>query len=128
MAAPCSRRPARVVASSLARDLLSYCNGCLRYLTRQVSLAMRWSKKKWRHRGSNAGPLDLQSNALPTELCHRLSSRHTRVRGLPLSSLSRGAFPYDKGFSTQYISSKEWHHRPTAVGKMMPSVLKNLVL
>ena len=22
----------------------------------------------WRHRGSNAGPLDLQSNALPTEL------------------------------------------------------------
>ena len=26
----------------------------------------------WRHRGSNAGPLDLQSNALPTELWHRI--------------------------------------------------------
>ena len=27
--------------------------------------------KKWGHRGSNAGPLELQSTALPTELCPR---------------------------------------------------------
>ncbi len=28
-------------------------------------------EKKWGHRGSNAGPLDLQSTALPAELCPR---------------------------------------------------------
>ena len=30
----------------------------------------------WRHRGSNAGPLDLQSNALPTELFRLLDTPH----------------------------------------------------
>jgi hypothetical protein len=31
-------------------------------------------EKKWGHRGSNAGPLELQSTALPTELCPLLFS------------------------------------------------------
>jgi hypothetical protein len=48
-----------------------------RYYEQKSSLILRAKVRKiakynWRHRGSNAGPLDLQSNALPTELWHRI--------------------------------------------------------
>lgn len=64
-------------------------------LTTQYSVLNLWRKIKcilakiWGHRGSNAGPLELQSTALPAELCPLCKRGIPSSRGPTVSQTSK---------------------------------------